>query len=43
LLIEVHMVFAEPKGWFEGRNLLRSKLPPVMQDSVRKFRRQLAK
>ena len=41
LLVEVHVVFAEPTDWFGGRNLLRSKLPPVAQDSVRKFRRKL--
>jgi hypothetical protein len=42
ILIEVHLLFAEPYGWFEGRNLLRSKLPPLVQDAVRKFRRKLA-
>jgi len=42
VFIEVHVVYAEPQGWFEGRNLLRSKLPPVLQDAVRKFRRKLA-
>jgi len=42
LFVEVHVVYAEPYGWFEGRNLLRSKLPPVLQDAVRKFRRKLA-
>lgn len=42
LLIEAHVEYSEPHGWFEGRNLLRSKLPPVLQDAVRQFRRQLA-
>lgn len=42
VFIEVHVVYAEPQGWFEGRNLLRSKLPPLLQDVVRKFRRKLA-
>jgi len=42
LFVEVHVIYAEPFDWFEGRNLLRSKLPPVIQDSVRKFRRKLA-
>lgn len=42
LLVEAHVIYAEPYGWFEGRNLLRSKLPPVLQDLVRKFRRKLA-
>lgn len=41
LLIEHHHVFAEPEGWFHGKNLLRSKLPLVVQDTVRKLRRKL--
>lgn len=40
--IECHLVFDEPQGWFNGANLLRSKLPLVVQDSVRNFRRKLA-
>jgi hypothetical protein len=43
LFIEHHVVFAEPEGWFHGTNLLRSKLPIVAQDMVRKFRRNLTK
>jgi hypothetical protein len=42
LLIEVHVVFHEPEGWFRGANLLRSKLPIVIQDQIRSFRRKLA-
>lgn len=42
LLVEMHVLFVEPQGWFHGRNLLRSKLPPVIQDAVRTFRRKLA-
>jgi hypothetical protein len=42
LLIEYHLVFEEPQGWFSGSNLLRSKLPLVCQDGVRKFRRRMA-
>ncbi len=42
LFIEIHIVFAEPHAWFEGRNMLRSKLPPLLQDTVRTFRRKLA-
>ncbi len=41
LLIEYHVAFAEPKGWFNGANLLRSKLPIVAQEGVRKLRRSL--
>lgn len=43
IFIEYHIAFDEPTGWFRGANLLRSKLPLVVQDSVRKFRRKLAK
>lgn len=40
-LIEYHILFDEPHGWFEGANLLRSKLPLVVQDAVRRFRRKV--
>ena len=43
LLVECHAVFDEPQGWFDGKNLLRSKLPLVVQENVRTFRRKLAK
>ena len=36
------ILFDEPVGWFNGANLLRSKLPIVVQEGVRKFRPQLA-
>ena len=42
VLVEYHLVFEEPQGWFGGSNLLRSKLPLVCQDGVRKFRRRMA-
>jgi hypothetical protein len=42
LFIEYHVAFIEPEGWFHGTNLLRSKLPIVAQEMVRKFRRNLA-
>jgi hypothetical protein len=41
IFIEYHVAFVEPQGWFHGTNLLRSKLPIVAQDMVRKFRRNL--
>lgn len=41
VFVEYHLVFDEPAGWFSGANLLRSKLPILAQDSVRKFRRKL--
>ncbi len=41
MLIEYHVVFEEPEGWFQGANLLASKLPLVIQDVVRSSRRKL--
>jgi hypothetical protein len=41
LFVECHIAFDEPEGWFGGKNLLRSKLPLVVQDNVRTFRRKL--
>jgi hypothetical protein len=41
VLIEFHAAFAEPRQWFNGANLLRSKLPIAAQEAVRKFRRTL--
>jgi len=41
IFVEYHLVFEEPHGWFKGANLLRSKLPLVVQDEVRTFRRRL--
>ena len=40
IFVEYHVAFAEPQGWFHGANLLRSKLPIVAQDMVRKLRRR---
>jgi hypothetical protein len=41
LFVEYHAAFDEPAGWFNGANLLRSKLPLVVQDAIRKLRREL--
>jgi len=43
IFVEEHVVFTEPVGWFDGVNLLRSKLPPVVQASVRSIRREWQK
>lgn len=40
---EGHIVFTEPHAWFEGANLLRSKLPPIIENQVREIRRLLLK
>jgi hypothetical protein len=42
ILIEYHVAYAEPHGWFKGANLLQSKLPILAQTVVRKLRRNLA-
>jgi len=42
VFVEYHVVFAEPAGWFNGTNLLRSKLPIVAQEVVRGIRRSIA-
>lgn len=41
LFVEWHLIFAEPVEWFDGANLLRSKLPLVLQSKIRGFRRDL--
>ena len=40
-LVESHIVLHEPEEWFRGSNVLRSKLPILMQESARSFRRKL--
>jgi len=43
LFVEQHIIFAEPGGWFDGANLLRSKLPIAVQSNVRSMRKEWAK
>lgn len=43
LFVEQHIVFTEPIGWFDGANLLRSKLPLVVQSNTRTMRKELTK
>jgi hypothetical protein len=43
LFVEAHVVFTEPVKWFDGANLLRSKLPPAATRMERDFRRELSK
>ena len=43
ILVEMHMAFVEPDGWFQGAPILRSKFSVVAQDQVRSLRRELAK
>ena len=42
-IVEVHAVFDEPKAWFDGNPILRSKIAIVAQDRIRALRRELAK
>lgn len=41
MLVEYHLVYDEPYGWFGGNNLLRGKLSTPTQTNVRKFRREV--
>ncbi len=43
LFVESHLVFAEPHAWFDGANLLGSKLPAVIQHEVRNTRQEILK
>ena len=42
LFVEGHFVFAEPRTWFDGAPILRSKITLVAQDQIRRLRRDLA-
>jgi hypothetical protein len=43
LLVEAHCAFFEPRAWFDGAPILRSKIGVVAQDRIRSLRRELAK
>ncbi len=43
LLVEIHGAFTEPKGWFNGRAILKSKITLVANDKIRDLRREIAK
>jgi hypothetical protein len=42
VFVEFHLVLTEPRAWFDGANLLRSKVPLVARSEIRSFRRELA-
>jgi hypothetical protein len=42
VFVEFHMIYEEPYGWFDGVNLVKQKVPAMVQEMVRKFRRKLA-
>jgi hypothetical protein len=39
--VECHIVYEEPYGWFEGVNLVQQKIPVMVREKVRSFRRKL--
>lgn len=41
LLVEAHSAFDEPRDWFDGNPILRSKIALVAQDQIRNLRRGL--
>jgi hypothetical protein len=43
LLVEMHGAFIEPREWFQGAPILRSKFSVVAQDQIRTLRRELAR
>jgi hypothetical protein len=42
LFVECHFAFAEPRAWFDGAPILRSKISIVAQDQIRRLRREFA-
>lgn len=43
LFIEVHGLLLEPYSWFQGANLIGSKLPPAVRNQVQAIRRSTIK
>jgi hypothetical protein len=43
LLVEAHFAFEEPKAWFDGAPILRSKFSLIALDRIRALRRELAR
>jgi len=41
LLVEVHFAILEPKAWFDGAPVLRSKFGLIAQNTIRSLRRRL--
>ncbi len=40
IFMEFHIVFEQPKKWFRGNDLLKSKMPMAVQSELRLFRRK---
>jgi hypothetical protein len=43
LFVETHMAFVEPRDWFDGNPILRSKIGIIAQDQIRRLRREIQK
>jgi hypothetical protein len=43
IFVEYHSIYSEPQDWFNGANLLQSKLPLLIQSRVRELRRDVRK
>jgi hypothetical protein len=41
IFVECHAVYEEPYGWFQGGEMLNSKLPVIVKAKVRSFRSKL--
>ena len=41
IFVECHVVYEEPYGWFQGGEMLNSKLPVIVKSRVRTFRSKL--
>jgi len=41
VFVEFHLVYEEPYGWFDGITLVKQKIPMMVQEKVRTFRRKL--
>lgn len=41
IFVECHLVYEEPYGWFQGGEMLNSKLPTVVKSRIRAFRSKL--
>ena len=42
MLMECHIVYEEPYAWFDGASLVKQKVPLMIQEKVKIFRRKLA-
>jgi hypothetical protein len=42
VLIECHIIYEEPYVWFDGMNLVKQKLPVIVQEKAKIFRRKWA-